>query len=56
MKFGIFMRALTVLALVFFTACAFAAPLQSFTWKEYLNRSWTEELVHFYFDVATTAK
>jgi len=32
-----------------------AAPLQTFTVKDYLNHRWQDELVHFDFDVATDA-
>lgn len=32
------------------------APLQAFTVKEYLGHRWDSELVHFDFDVASTAK
>jgi len=50
------MRILTILTLLCSAIGALAAPLQTFTLKEYLNRAWTEELVHFPFEVATTAK
>ncbi len=46
------MRNLILLACISLTLATLAAPLQTFTLKDYLNRGWVDELVHFPFDVA----
>jgi hypothetical protein len=43
-------------ALATLTAAAGAAPLQTFEVKDYLGHTWADELIHFDFSVATSAK